>query len=267
MWTVALIFILCIIFIVIYATTCEKFTQIPSSVVIVGCAKNIANYLPNSIEVLRMIRSCFMESRVIIYENDSNDDTLNILENFAKDDKRVEIISQKNVRGLRTQVLSHGRNILLQKALSYKPEYLVVMDMDIINLELTKKGFLSSFDYNFDWAAMFANQKDFYYDIYALRTLDDWLNFDFHLCLNIIKDYEYCVQSRSKKIDENNDPIQVHSAFGGLGIYKTKYIPAEARYYGGENENEECEHVPFNKKILGKLFINPKMLNSSGKDH
>lgn len=242
---------------------------IDNSVVIVGCARNIETFLDKTIEVIKSIRSCFRDSRVIIYENDSNDKTLEKLQSWALYDDKIDIITEKNVPGLRTQRLSHGRNIVMNKALKYDSELIIVMDLDIINHDLTKDIFLSSFK-NFavnDWAGMFANQTEKYYDLYALRTKDNWMPFDFYDCLKEkSNDWDYCLHSRFKKILPTDAPIDVVSAFGGLGIYKTQFIK-NAKYYGGINDKEECEHVSFNKDIIkngGKLYINPLMLNSSG---
>ena len=70
--------------------------------------------------------------------------------------------------------------------------------------------------------------------------------------------------SKNIHIPGDSDLIEVKSCFGGLGIYKTKFIK-NCKYYGGEDtDNEVCEHVAFNECIYangGKLFINPKMIN------
>ncbi len=125
---------------------------------------------------------------------------------------------------------------------------------------------MSSFLTDIDWAAIFANQSEKYYDLWALRSIDNWLNFDCIKCLHKTKDDDYCRGSRIKKINSNEKPIEVLSAFGGLGIYKTKYLK-NAEYYGGHDNDEECEHVKFHEYIRmnkGKLYINPAMINSNG---
>lgn len=266
------ILLILIIFSIKFFLNYELFTNLDnilSSVVIVGCARNISSSLDKTIEIIKMIQSCFKEYHVIIYENDSNDDTLDKLNKWSIEDNKVEIITEKNILGPRTQRLSHGRNILMKKALTYNSEYVVVIDLDIINHDLTKESFMSSFRDDIDWAGMFANQSEIYYDLWALRSIDDWLNFDCLLCINKTKDEEYCLKSRFKKIPRTDQPIEVNSAFGGLGIYKTKYL-TNAEYYGGENNKEECEHVKFHEEIRmnkGKLYINPSMINSSGLQH
>ena len=140
--------------------------------------------------------------------------------------------------------------------------------MDDVNHGLTKDAFLSSFEYK-DWAVMTANQSQEYYDKWALRTYDDWMPFDLWYCYNHEgKGAEYCLDRGAKNVPKNKEPILVKSAFGGLGIYKTKYL--ESVKYRGNGSNEDvvsfdiCEHVPLNNEISkkgGKIYINPKMIN------
>jgi len=241
-----------------------------SSAVIVGAARDIEKFIPDSFEKMEMIASLFKQSKIIIYENDSKDNTLEQLIQWQNNNNNVEIITEKNVPGNRTQRLAHARNTLLEKALTYNYDYLIVIDTDNANLYLTKEAILSSFnnDDKFpNWACIGANQLDHYYDMWALRTYDDWMPFDHIICIANTQDDNYCRASRIRKIDQNADPIKVKSCFGGLVIYKTKYIQ-NSRYEGMTPNNEEtCEHVSFNLSILDNnkdvaIYINPKMINN-----
>jgi hypothetical protein len=237
-----------------------------SSVVLVGTARSIESHLPKTFETIKMICDCFEKSNVIIYENDSNDKTLEQLQNWAQDKANVEIITEQNVPGLRTHRLAHGRNIIMSKALQLNTEYIVVMDLDDVNNELTKDAFMTSFNYpNVDWAVMTANQSGKYYDLWALRTYDDWLPFDCWACTKT-DTVDNCVSSRLKHIRPDEPLINVKSAFGGLGIYKTKYLDG-CKYDGGKDDFELLEHASFNEGIIkngGTIYINPKMINSAG---
>lgn len=241
-----------------------------SSVAIVGTARDISSHLDKTIEIIDMISSLFDKYYIIIYENDSNDNTLKKLYEWKSKNDKVEIITETGVTGDRTERLAHGRNILLKKVLEKEVEYMIVIDLDEVNHGLTKEAFLSSFEYdNLEWAAMTANQTGYYYDLWALRTYDDWMQFDFVYCKDHEgKNYEYCQGKRVKNIPKDDEPILVQSAFGGLGIYKTKYLKNVE--YRGKGSNEDvssfliCEHVSLNKGISkkgGKIYINPKMIN------
>ena len=243
--------------------------ELLSSATIVGTAKNIEKYLPSTIKKLEMIANLFFQHQIIIYENDSTDKTLSILKAWksSREDKYdIKIISETNIKGRRTHVLSYARNLLLKEALKYEYEYLIVVDLDDVITDLDENGILSSFELNdkVDWAGIGGNQN-IYYDIWALRTKDDWLKFDWMECFTKSKDYNHCCISRHREIHPDNEMIEVDSCFGGIMIYKTKYIQ-DSRYYGGERNKEVCEHVNFNNGIRmknnGRLFINPKMITS-----
>ena len=269
-FTIIIICIILIFLFLVYKYKCmnqnvEGFVGKLSSVVIIGTARNIDKYLAVTINKIKTIMGLFSESYVIIYENDSTDRTLEILHKFQASTPNVRIISEKNVPGLRTQRLSYGRNLLMNEALKMKTEYIVIMDLDDVNSKLTATSFLTSFEYkDLDWAVMTANQNDKYYDLWALLTYDNWMPFDCWECTKH-DTVDNCVNSRFKKIGTDNELILVKSAFGGLGIYKTKYLKPTYKYDGGSGTQELCEHVTFNKAITkdgGKIYINPKMINN-----
>jgi hypothetical protein len=245
-----------------------------SSVTVVGTAKNVGKYLPKTIKKLEMIADLFNEHQIIIYENDSRDNTLDFLKewkNNSGNKYKIKIISETNIRGKRTHVLSYARNLLLKEALKNNYEYLIVIDLDDVIDDLDEQGILSSFNYNnkIDWAGMGGNQN-IYYDIWALRTKDDWLKFDWMECYNETKDYNKCCISRHREINKNDDIIEVDSCFGGVMIYKTKYLKNSFYYGGGGGDDDEdkevCEHVNLNNLIRmknnGRIFINPKMITT-----
>lgn len=111
-------------------------------------------------------------------------------------------------------------------------------------------------------------RKNNYYDLWALRTKDEWLNFDFEKCIKDIGDSEFCFNTRKRTLKIQDELIEVNSCFGGLAIYKTIYLK-NCKYYGGDGENEICEHVPFHADIIkngGRIFINTKMINCVDRD-
>lgn len=255
----------------IYSNKCysnDKFANddiLPYDVIVVGCARNIETYLSGTKEKLEMIKGLFKSTVIYIYENDSNDKTLEILKQWESENF-INLISEKNVPGLRTERLAHGRNILYNKAMEHNFDYLIVMDLDNVNMDLSSDGIKSCFNIEEKWAAVCANQTGNYYDIWALRTYDDWMPFDCWYCVNAEKkSQKYCVASRYKNVPSNSKPIKVKSAFGGFVIYDKKYL-GNCTYGNGlyDDGNELCEHVTFNQCILdngGEIYINPALIN------
>jgi glycosyltransferase involved in cell wall biosynthesis len=242
--------------------------MIENNVVIIGTAKNVENYLPIVIQKMEMLGSLFFNYKIIIYENDSEDQTLNILINWEKRNKNVKIISEKNINSPhRTHNLMYARNILLKEALQLNSKYLICMDMDYVNYGLTKESFLSCFDIDLDWAVLGANQSQVYYDLWALRTYDDWMDYDCWWCVHIEnKTVDECILKQFRNIPVDHKPIKVLSCFGGLCLYKTKFL--HNCEYNGKINNEiwpqQSEHIGLNEGIIkngGNIYINPKMIN------
>ncbi len=236
-----------------------------SSAVIVGCARDIEKFLDNTLKKIEMIYNLFQKSQIIIYENDSKDNTLKKLNEWKnKSNLSIKIINERNVQGLRTHRLSNCRNILLKEALKFEYEYFIVIDLDDVIQSLDKESILSSLNYKNDWSVLCSNQNKNYYDLWALRTLDDWMPYDCWECNKIKNDIKFCVNNRYKNLKKQSELIEVVSCFGGLAIYKTKSIK-NCKYYGGEGQTELCEHVKFNECIRnynnGKVYINTNMIN------
>ena len=217
-----------------------------------------------------MIKSLFRSSKIIIYENDSTDKTLDIL-TIWKNDNLIELITEKDVKGIRTERLAYARNLLYKEAMKNNFDLLVVFDLDNVIDNLTPESIISCFNKELinDWAMIGANQTGNYYDMFALRTFDDWMPFDFLKCRDIDKKpFDYCLNNRYKNIPINEKPIEVLSCFGGVAIYKRKYLDncdyGKGFQMNGDEKIEFCEHVNFNKGIInngGKIYINPKFIN------
>ena len=283
-----LVLVMILILIILYFfSRKEWYSNKLKSAVIIGCAKDISGSLSKTIEKLDMISNLFEEYKIIIYENDSKDDTLKQLQDWQSTNNNIEIISETNVMNKlsidpksippgwvgKTIPLAHGRNILMKRALEYNYEYIIVVDLDNAIELITEEYFLSSFDEDkfINWACIGSNSTNKYYDLWALRTYDDWCPRDVHKCVRDGDGTGYdCVDKRYIHIDENSKPIKVKSCFGGLAIYKTKYI--KDSQYNGLNKEDNiimCEHVSFNLNILDKnpdvcIYINPKMISTSG---
>ena len=87
--------------------------------------------------------------------------------------------------------------------------------------------------------------------------------FDCWKCVEEKHNIDYCLNSRQINIKMSPELIEVNSCFGGIAIYKTKYLK-NCNYYGGEGKNQKCEHVKLNEDIRkngGKIYINPEFIN------
>lgn len=243
---------------------------LPYDIAIVGCARDIEKHLPNVKEKLEMIKTLFRSSKIIIYENDSSDKTLEILSTW-NNENFIKLITEKNVKGIRTERLAYARNLLYKEAMKHNFDLLIVIDLDNVINDLSKESIMSCFNKEIveDWAMLGANQTVNYYDMFALRTFDNWMDIDLMKCRHIDKLPEhFCLTDRYKNIQKNNKLLEVKSCFGGTAIYKRQYLSncnyGKGFQMKGDEKIEFCEHVDFNEGVIkngGKIYINPKFIN------
>ena len=231
------------------------------NVLFLGCCRNVGTYLPTLLNHIHDCGSKFNSYRLLIYENDSNDNTRQILLDNVKENY-IYIFEDKVKIYSRTKRLERGRNALLNKARKLNSQkdyqYFIVLDMDDVN---STGEFVNTIETCFlfhDWDVLCANQKKRYYDLWALRKKNDceidiWLTG--HGEMDIVYEEGYL--------------LEVDSAFGGIAIYRFSDILNDCYYIGTQLTErgimEKCEHVDFHRSIKmkgGKIYINTSFFNS-----
>src|SRR3569832_512122 len=66
-----------------------------STAVISGLARNVAGILPRTIARIKQIGAMFANYRVVLYENDSHDDTPRLLSDWAARNPRVHVTLER----------------------------------------------------------------------------------------------------------------------------------------------------------------------------
>lgn len=251
------------------------------SIVICGALRNNEKYMTSIFKNIYAITSFFKSYKIILYENDSNDNTVPILKSYMEKDNHLTCFFESNVDNTykyRTERLAYIRNKLLNYVLeNYNDyDYLLNMDMDDVNSTSDIVETLPNiFDYNEDiWDVQAIHQRKEYYDVWAYRKrgfieYDCWVQVKRDISSGIPYEISY-----KKHITEKQKPyslkrglIPVISAFGGAAIYKiSKLIESkEAKYVGLNQYGETCEHVAFHEvlknKYNAKIFINPLWIN------
>ena len=239
--------------------------KIKKSVTIGICVRDCAQYMENSLTKLDNICNLFRDSSVVFYENASRDNSRQLLREYCsgKPDKVLLYEDYDIHQYPRTVRLARGRSVCLEIAKQIGNEFYIVLDFDNVISGLDHTKIESSFRGNLQWDAMFANQSKDYYDLWALRTYDDWMNYD---CweADTIAEGGGKFDGKYRNIPKDST-IGVMSAFGGLGIYKLSKLRG-CFYYGWKNNRESCEHVHLNKQLTkqgGRLFIIGSLINST----
>jgi hypothetical protein len=261
-------------------------------VVIGGLVRNSEKYLPSCLTWIRTAYTYFHpSSKLLFITNDSNDRTPEILAEFATTypDGSVKIY---NLDGLaakkpaRADRLAFCRNLFLNHVHANYSDYdfMILIDLDDITANFDPRRLLSCFDASqtpTQWDVLTASAAPEYYDIWALRSSIIGLTHDVwdavrHERLKGVP-YEQAVQKCVQKwripYTLMTDPIEVESAFGGLGVYRIsatrgcKYTGIPTTCSLGEPSSnclrEICEHVPFHQQMRelngARIWIYPPL--------
>ncbi len=220
------------------------FSMVPKQVLICGVCKNVEVPLPYTIQIIERIGSLFEDYRIIVYENDSTDRTLDILQQWAKKNPRLHLKTEKvpyseldqsivNIKPdgsfFHPEAIARARNIVLDIAMSDAYEnfsHVIWLDMDF-KIAPAFAGIVEAFQTEIEWDAVFAygvDPRKAYWDWYAFR------NEAYPIGAELLGDY-WWYMPRSFSLKQTDDWYPVYSAFGGCGIYKKSSIVG-CRYSG-----------------------------------
>lgn len=270
-------------------------------IVFAGVARDCEPYLDKVLDNIQRLSSMFHESAFVFVENDSSDGTKRALSDWGKNKKNFHLI---NLDGLgripvRTLRLEMARNVYLEFVKNDPGfsdyDYFCVVDMDDVNsMPIQESAFEAAINFMEETpncAGVFANQIGIYYDVWALRhkdlcPVDAWeeaLEYSLAHKVSDQEAYDQTFAKRISSIDPSSAPIEVESAFGGLGVYKMKYARNNQSQYLGSKVKvhiekgqplkvfriQTCDHPNFNMGVRhqgGRLFILPFLLNAKMRD-
>lgn len=240
-------------------------------ILFLGTARNCAKALPASIAKLRELGALFAEHEIHVYENDSTDATGVLLDRWAAEGV-LHAIREQGIAAampLRTERLAYGRNRLLDHAIARQPwDYVCWADLDgLVGERFSVDGFLSNFQQEDAWDAVFPLSWPLYYDIWALREEQicpsDYVwdgQHRLNAALHAGKEIHAATQILAPGRVAGWVPVQ--SAFGGFGLYKAAVV-GRGRYTGLVEGREVCEHVPYHAALVAagaRLYLNPQCL-------
>lgn len=250
---------------------------------IFGMIRDSENALKRNISTIEEIGSHFSDYRVVILENNSKDNTKDVLLKWQQRNnkvtasindfdeskyKEIEIDTKyyKYFQLNKLQKYYDYRNLLLENVekIDFESDYSLLVDLDVIRIDV--KGVITSFGSDLDWHAVTANGYSYspnfkrrYHDTFALCEygLEDKPQ-----TLKMIRDYTMIFSFLRKGLPF----IRVFSAYGGIAIYKSEAIRG-LRYkpiYNNYGQVQiRCEHFSLFKAMAEKgydrVFINPNM--------
>jgi len=197
------------------------------------CVYNNEFGLPFVLNNILKINDFFPNIKILVFYDNSQDKSLEILNNFNEKYRNMEIIINTNPKSfLRTQNIANARNSLLEQIREKYSDvpYFIMMDSNEyscignINMDVLKKGI----DRNNEWDALSFDREAGYYDTWAL-SFEPFIYsfFHFHNWQNVVElmrvDFKQLMDDYKR--NKPNEFIPVYSAFNGFSIYKTsKFI-------------------------------------------
>lgn len=256
-----------------------------STVAICGIARDCSDQVRHIIPKLEALGERFKAYKIIVVENDSRDDTQEVISSWADENHNVVPIffseaglapdaqsSRSSESGCfnysRISRIAFARNIYLQELPRLdESDFVVVVDLDVLDFSLA--GIANSFARQDDWdcatSAGFRYtlrrpfNRDVYWDTYAFEPMDGYAGGVQHL-----SDIRSS-QTKIRKELQGDCCVSAQSAFGGLAIYKRCML--EGQQYKTESNDDSdvpflCEHVMLHRSINQsnsgfRLVINP----------
>lgn len=256
-----------------------------STIIICSIVRNAEKGLKKNIPVINALCNQAKDYKIIVFENNSQDQTKTILKDWQKkigdthfflsmyDVENSKVIpSEKEViaNPFFSQVRISKMVMLRNQYMDYiekknlMADYLIVVDLDVAKLSL--KGILSSFETAENWDAITANGYSLspklrrrYHDTYALT---EWGKERQALNESTIR----LNAEKYRNLKKGTGLIRVFSAFGGLAIYRfnaVKGLKYKLLYNDDDRVEVKCEHYSIYAQMqeagFDKVYINPMM--------
>lgn len=247
-------------------------------IVFVGLARNLERTIENSISKLVNLGQSAKDYQIVIFENDSIDNTKDILSKLSLNNSRISFISETNNRpqfgtvkiAERTQALAEYRNKLKDYVAERFSEYdfVIVTDLDFVDFSVegvyNSFGWMNKFSDRID--AIAGNSYEYKY-IMSDTTKSLW-NYDSwafrYTWWNELPELPSTTYNRMLWFGFFIMPvglpiIPVNSAFGGMTIYK------KDKFHLGSYDGVDCEHVCFHYSLKQnipnfQLVLNPSQI-------
>ena len=255
------------------------------TLLIICLARDVENNIEMSRNKLESIGNDFLDYKIVLFENDSDDESRVLLKGWMNENENVELMDccdmgscdclLKNAKGYEMGSYSYNksridkmrfyREKLLRYATNkyYYYDYVMVYDFDISGI-VYKDGLMTSFSSNKDWDMVCANGLQSFpkivnhglviYD--SLAFIPDHINYNHSLSL-IQLDRE---QMKLKKHKIGSELVKCKSGFNGIAIYRMEAL-LNSTYM---NSKKYCEHIDLHQDMYNKgydkIYFNPNMV-------
>ena len=184
-----------------------------------GAVKNCGSFLNNVFQNIERLGALFDNYVIIVYYDKSNDNSLQILNDYRKRNPRLIYYNNlKEVSRFRTHRLAHARNecikVIYDKFKDFA--YFAMMDFDDVCSQPVKIDALRKYLHKDTWDSLSFN-KNPYYDIWAL-SIHPYVVSHRHLESNPVETVKNYISTTLKDF---KGLVPCLSAFNGFAIYRT----------------------------------------------
>lgn len=256
-----------------YRRTCRRGygAMARSRVAITGLARNLGSVLPLTIQRVDALARCFADHRVIVFENDSTDDTRDLLRRWQGANGRVKVVCEDLHDPVnpttrcpaRAERMAQYRRRCQERVLATcgKFNFTIIIDLDILG-GWSIDGIANTFGHD-GWDFVGANGLVVRRRGLAMNHVqqyDTWaLRFDPDLTPLSTVAAAGLVYGRGEPL------VRVTSCFGGVGVYRMD------AYAAGRYDTDDLEHATFHRSMIvaghHRLFLNPSQLVVYGRRH
>lgn len=248
-----------------------------SSCLIGGVARNVEFRIRQIIPYIEELSNQFSRCSIFILENDSDDNTKDVLLDWIRSNKKVSVrfctfglpmLTGFNIE--RIQNMCKYRNHLLCELQYQYPEfeYLIMLDLDLSGFSL--QGVANTFGWE-NWDCVGSNGRKYlsmsrcsniYYDTFSHREIGDpaFQNINIDTINDIKRSRLAYLQEKYRTLNIGNSLVQVWSCFGGLAVYRAISLIG-CKY---EALQGYAEHVGLHSQMIrlghNQIFINPSQV-------
>ena len=192
---------------------------------ICGPVKNCGPYLEKVLENIERIGSLFEDYRIILFYDNSTDNSLQILKDFQSKNLRLSFfVNKKPLSKFRTHNIAFARNFCLKQIKEKYADfpYFIMMDFDDVNAKTVRPEILEKY-LNLDtWDALSFQTNPSYYDIWGLSIYPYCFSYN-HFKNTPIHNHVFLKNYIDNKLKnlKNGELLSCISSFNGFSIYRT----------------------------------------------
>ncbi len=243
------------------------------NIVFAGPIRNCEKNLEKNLDFLISLKknSIINEVSIFILESDSYDKTREKLKKYVNDSNFFIYFKDNLEESIpnRVERIAYCRNYLLKKINEEKIsfDFYIPVDLDLDLFSSTSKSkfisLIEELSNDSNNQAYFPYSTPFYYDVAALRS-NNWVENDIWIKYYRMTKYIpigkvffriFILYRKQKSMPKNLRPINVKSAFGGMGIYKLNNQKLNNLKYGILDEAQTADHIMFNNKIKNMAVL------------